>query len=39
VAKNDGTSYYITLENADTKIVLKTSGGSEWNIYQKIRKA
>lgn len=39
VAKNDGTGYYITLENADTKIILKASDGSEWNVYQKIRKA
>ena len=39
VAKNDGTGYYITLENADTKIILKSTGGSEWTAYQKIRKA
>ena len=39
VAKNDGTKYYITLENADTKIVLKSSDGSDWSTYQKIRKA
>ncbi len=39
VAKNDGTGYYITLENAETKIILKSTGGSEWTAYQKIRKA
>ena len=39
VAKNDGTGYYITLENADSKIILEASDGSEWNVYQKIRKA
>lgn len=38
VAKNDGTGYYITLENADTKIILKASDGNEWSVYQKIRK-
>jgi hypothetical protein len=39
VAKNDGTGYYITLENADTRIVLKSTGGSDWGVYQKKRKA
>ena len=38
VAKNDNTSYYITLENADTKMVLK-SEGSEWKVYKKEKKA
>jgi len=37
-AKNDDTDYYITLENADTKIVLKSSGNS-WHIYNKIKKS
>jgi hypothetical protein len=39
VAKNDGTAYYITLEDADTKIVLKASAESDWSVYQKTRKA
>ena len=39
VAKNDGTSYYVTLETADTKIVLKSADGSDWTIYQKSKKA
>ena len=38
VAKVSGTGYYITLENADAKIILKSSGG-EWSVYEKIRKA
>ena len=38
VAKDDGTTYYITLENADSKLVLKASGNN-WSPYQKIRKA
>jgi len=37
-SRNDGTSYYITLENADTKIVLKSTGSS-WTSYNKIKKA
>ena len=37
VAKNEGTAYYLTLENADTKIVLKSSGNS-WGEHNKIKK-
>jgi hypothetical protein len=39
VSNTDGTSYYITLEDADTKIVLKSSGGNEWTEYSKSTKA
>jgi len=39
VAKDNGTAYYITLENADTKIVLKAAGANEWSVYQKTKKA
>ncbi len=39
VANNDGTSYFITVENADTKIVLKASGNSDWKNYNRVRKA
>lgn len=35
VSNIDGTSYYITLENADTKLVLKATGGDTWKTYQK----
>jgi hypothetical protein len=38
-ATDDGTSYYVTLENADTKIVLKSNSNSEWNNYKKQRKS
>jgi len=38
VAKSDGTVYYVTVENADTKIILKASG-NVWSSHQKIRKA
>lgn len=37
-AKGDGTNYYITLENADTKIILKSSGNT-WSVHNKIKKA
>ena len=39
VAKNGETSYYLTLENADTKIVLKAQAGSDWSSYKKVKKA
>jgi len=38
VAKKEGTTYYITLENADTKIVLKATDGNNWEGYQKTKK-
>lgn len=38
VANNKGTSYYITLENADTRIVLKANGDSDWKTYKEARK-
>lgn len=39
LSNNDETSYYVTLENADTKIVLKSTDGKEWLTYQKNKKA
>jgi hypothetical protein len=38
MSKNDGTSYYITLENADQKIVLRSSNGSAWTLHKKTGK-
>jgi hypothetical protein len=38
VAKNGGTAYYVTLEDADTKLVLKSAGGNDWEVYSKTRK-
>jgi hypothetical protein len=38
VSNNEGTSYYITMENADSKIVLKSSGTGKWNTYKKMAK-
>jgi hypothetical protein len=39
VAKSDGTSYYMTLENADTKIVLKATDSNTWSVYKKVKKS
>ena len=38
VAKESGTSYYVTLENADTRIIMKSSDNT-WNVYQKVSKS
>ena len=37
VAKESGTSYYVTLESADSRIILKSSGSS-WEEYRKVTK-
>lgn len=36
--KSEDTNYYVTLENADTKIVLKSEGNG-WRVYNKIKKS
>lgn len=35
---NEDTDYYITMENADAKVILK-SNGRKWNLVKKITKA
>lgn len=37
-ATEDGTSYYITLETADTQLILKSNGDS-WSTFKKQRKS
>jgi hypothetical protein len=39
VANDDGTAYYITLEDADARIVLKATDGKSWDTYKKVKKA
>ena len=39
VSNSEGTAYYITLENADAKVILKSTGGENWKTYQKKSKA
>jgi hypothetical protein len=36
--KNDETHYYITVENADTKVVLRSSGNN-WTTHSKVKKS
>jgi hypothetical protein len=38
ITNHDETSYYVTLENADSKIVLKSENGSDWMVFQRIEK-
>ena len=38
LAKNEGSSYYVTIENADQKIVWRSSNGSEWTVHRKTGK-
>jgi hypothetical protein len=35
---DDLTSYYITVENADQKVTLKTTGGTNWSVFKKTKK-
>ena len=39
LANEEGTTYYITLEDADTKIILKATPGSDWSGFKKVRKS
>ena len=38
ISTNDGTSYYITLDKADSKVVLKSSGNGNWETFRKTSK-
>ena len=38
VNNDQGTHYYVTLENAGTKIILHSVNGSQWTTYNKQKK-
>jgi len=38
VSSSEGLNYYVTLETADTKLVLRSSNGGRWNSYSRIKK-
>jgi hypothetical protein len=38
VNNNEGTSYYVTLENAETKLMLRSGNGNDWSTHSKRRK-
>ena len=39
VAKKGSTTYYITLENADTKLMLSSNEANNWSVYNKMQKS
>jgi hypothetical protein len=39
LSNEEGTSYYITLEQADSKLTLKSDDGLSWSVYKKSIKA
>ena len=39
IAMNNATDYYITVENSDFSIVLKSNGAQGWEVFKKERKS
>jgi hypothetical protein len=39
LSDESGTTYYMTVENADTRLVLKSTSEFNWNTFQKSRKS
>ncbi len=39
LSNENGTSYYVTVENGDAKITLKSTQTNEWTLYQKSGKS
>lgn len=39
IAADNTTSYYVTLENADETIVLKSTDFNTWSVYKKTKRA
>jgi len=39
VSNSEGTQYYITVEKADTKIVLRSGDNTSWNVFKKTAKS
>ena len=38
ISNNEGTKYYITMENADSKLVLKSTNAGDWTSFKKSAK-
>ena len=38
ITNNDQTSWYVTIESADEKIVLRSDNGGKWRVFQTIQK-
>ncbi len=39
VASQEGTAYYISVENADSRLILKATDSRKWYHYKKFRKS
>lgn len=39
MANENGTNYYVTIEDADQKIVLQSDGSYNWKLYRKSNKS
>lgn len=39
LSDDNGTSYYVTVEDGDSKVTLKSVGANEWSVFQKQRKS
>jgi hypothetical protein len=39
VSNDEGTNYYMTIENADSRIILKSDSNNDWSTYQKFSKS
>jgi hypothetical protein len=39
LSDDNGTAYYVTVEDGDSKITLKSTGANEWSVFQKQRKS
>jgi hypothetical protein len=38
ITNNDQTSWYVTIESADEKVVLKSDNGGKWKVFQSMEK-
>jgi len=38
VVNDEGDYYYVTLENADEKLILKAKANRSWRLYKRVAK-
>jgi hypothetical protein len=38
VARNDGSAYYLTVEDAENVLILKSTSGNDWTVFKKNKK-
>ncbi|HZH65518.1 MAG TPA: hypothetical protein VEY10_11565 [Flavisolibacter sp.] len=39
LSDENGTTYYVTVENGDSKVTLKSTHSNDWTVFQKCRKS